>query len=361
MMTQTYDDESPMEIDASNNAFAQDEETTTSIDTVFPAILFSPNKQLELPVNLSERDLLGEFITDQSINEDDVDNNDNSSASESNEYAPHACYSPDDAKKRFPTFRSEFKEDHWSHICEKTMRFFVRKQSRNDRQRRNVHENDIELQYLTRELGNVSTVESFWFHATSWESAIEKVEKGPKISEGPLDMAYYGAFYLNPDYHDCHDWFYTRDSKFQGKHAMLIYKFHSETLSKKGKSILEKQKWKTVAGERSQSSGKFEDDWTYTYQNSDPDHIHKSGDNARIRHRWDELPAMQLIIYTEKMCRKIHRCLVGCVYYENCDALADELNNSNQIINDNQLDSSANSSTFRNQSQFKVHKTKRPK
>ncbi|CAF3768349.1 unnamed protein product [Rotaria socialis] len=312
-----------MEIGASNDAFAHDKETTISIDTVFQAIVFSPNKQLELSVNLSQGDLLSDYITYQYINKDDVDDNDKSSVSESNQYEPHASYSPDHAKERFPTFRWEFEEDYWLQVCEKTVRFFVRKQSRNDRQRRNVHEDDIQLQYLKRELGNISTAESFWFHATSWGSAIEKVEKGPKISEGPLDMAYYGAFYLNPDYHDCHDWFYTRDSKFQGKHAMLIYKFHPETLSKKGKRILEKKKWKTVAGERSQPSGKFEDDWTYTYQNSDPDHIHKSGDNARIRHRSDELDAMQLIIYTERMCKKIHHCLIGCVYYENCDASTD--------------------------------------
>ncbi len=246
-------------------------------------------------------------------------------------------------------------------------KFFVRKQSRNDPQRRDVHENDIALHDLEREFGNLETEASVWYHATSWESAVKKVEEGPQLSEGPLDLAYYGAFYLNPSYRDCHDWFYTRDSKFQGKHAMLIYKFYPEWLSKKGKRVLDIKRWRNLAGERSQPSGKFEDDWTYTYQNSDPDHVHKSGDNAKIRKTRDEQQAMQLIIYTEKMCTKIHRYLIGCVYYESCDASIDQAGISNRILDDRQSDSEMNSyasSRIRSKStqhQSKSHRIKRRK
>lgn len=255
---------------------------------------------------------------------------------ESNEYKEHATYSSDQAKMRFPTFRSEFEENQWSGTYHKTGKFFVRKQSRSNPQNRNVKEDDVELLDLKRPFSHASlnSEETFYYHASSWESVIKKVEEGPQISEGPLDMAYYGAFYLNPDYHDCHDWFYTRDSKFQGKHAMLIYKLCPETLSKNGKQVLDRKKWRSLAGERSQPSGKFEDDWTYTYQNVDPDHIHKSGDNARIRTRWDAQPAMQLIIYTEKMCRKIHSCLMGCIYYENCAVSSDQFNICSRILDD---------------------------
>lgn len=250
---------------------------------------------------------------------------------ESNGYIPHANYFPNIGNQRFPNFRSEFHEDQWFPMWHKTGRFFVRKQSRNDPKRRDVHENDIALHDLEREFNNLGTESSVFCHATSWESAIKKVEEGPQMSEGPLDLAYYGAFYLNPCYRDCHDWFYTRDSKFQGKHAMLIFKLHPESLSKKGKQVLDIKRWRSLAGERSQSTGKFEDDWTYTYQNSDPDHVHKSGDNAKIRKTRDGQQAMQLIIYTEKMCTKIYRHLMGCVYYENCNSSVNQGDISNQI------------------------------
>ena len=284
-------------------------------------------------------------------------------------YVNHASYSPDKSNVRFPTFRSEFEENIWSPTYHMEEKFFVRKQPRTNPQKRDVKENDVELQDLNRRFGNVDVnfEESFYYHATSWESAIKKVEEGPYKSEGPLDMAYYGAFYLNPSYRDCHDWFYTRDSKFQGKHAMLIYKFRPETLSKKGKEVLQIKRWQSLAGERSQRTGKFEDDWTYTYQNSDPDHIHKSGDNARIRKRWDEQSAMQLIIYTEKMCRKIHKCLMGCVYYENCAASSGELDIFGQMLDDYQLNSPLNFSASchihsqANHHQSKIYRNRRRK
>ncbi len=65
-----------MEIDAPNDASAYDDQTTTSIDPIEQAIRFSPNKQLELPVNLSQTSPLEEFISDQSINDDDDDDDD---------------------------------------------------------------------------------------------------------------------------------------------------------------------------------------------------------------------------------------------------------------------------------------------
>ncbi|CAF1462587.1 unnamed protein product, partial [Rotaria sordida] len=94
MTTQKYDDESPMEIDAPNDAFAYDDQTTTttSVDPIDQAIGFSPNKQRELPVNLSQTDLLEEPISNQPINDDDDDER---GVSESHGYIDHASYSSD--------------------------------------------------------------------------------------------------------------------------------------------------------------------------------------------------------------------------------------------------------------------------
>lgn len=275
-----------------------DQKTTISIER---AISFSPDQQRELRVNFSRRNLLGnDHSSDDSMNEhEDVNEN--------NVYMEHAC----DSDMNFPKFRSNFENDLWSPTSNMMNHFFVRKQTRS------CWENDIQLQDLMKLVPNDNHEEKLWFHGTSWKSAIKKVEEGPQISHGPLDMAYHGAFYLNPDHHDCYEWFRTADSKFKGKHAMLIYKFHPESLSKKGKEVFNINKWRTLAGERSRSTGKFEDDWTYTYQCSNPDCIHRSGDNARIRKIRGDQDAKQLIIYTEKMCRKIHNCLIGCVYYEN--------------------------------------------
>ena len=238
---------------------------------------------------------------------------------ESTVYIYHAS----DSNKKFPEFRANFEENKWSSTCNNLNNFFVRKQCRNSLQNCTAGADlsdcsDIGLQALLT--SDDESEQTTWYHATSWLSAIKKIEEGPQMSEGPLDMAYNGAFYLNPCYYDCYEWCNTKDSQFQGKHAMLIYQFHPETLSKKGKRVLDVNKWKSLAGERSQSSGKFEDDWTYTYQNSDPNHIYKSGSNARIRKTRDAKQAMQLIIYNEGMCRKIHKHLIGCVYYENLHA-----------------------------------------
>lgn len=63
-----------MDIDASNDAFVyHKQKTTTSIDPVEQAVHFLPSKQLELPVNLSQRNLLEQSISDQPINDDDDD------------------------------------------------------------------------------------------------------------------------------------------------------------------------------------------------------------------------------------------------------------------------------------------------
>jgi hypothetical protein len=148
---------------------------------------------------------------------------------------------------------------------------------------------------------------------------------------------------------------------------MLIYKFNPESLSSKGKRILDIKRWRSLVGERSHCSGKFEDDWTYTYQSSNPNDICKSGDNARMRMRWDKQPAMQLIIYNEKMCRKIHPFLIGCIYYAKCNASVDALAVPSKILDDQQSESEMNSAgsrliqSQRIQHQSKFYRTKRRK
>jgi len=289
-----------------NEFFMETDTSSDVIDPIEQAVAFSLELQWELPVKFSES-LHADSISEQSFTNDDTDED------EGIVYVYHASNS----NGKFPEFRADFEENIWSPTYNHMNNFFVRKQ------RRNYLEgcaaglsdySDIGLQALLT--SDDESEQTTWYHATSWSSAIKKIEEGPQMSEGPLDMAYNGAFYLNP----CYEWCNTKDSQFQGKHAMLIYQFHPETLSKKGKRVLDVNKWKSLAGERSHRSGRFEDDWIYTYQNSDPGHINKSGSNARIRKTRDDKRAIQLIIYNEGMCRKIHKHLIGCVYYENLHA-----------------------------------------
>lgn len=224
-------------------------------------------------------------------------------------------YHASDSSKKFPEFRVDFEENIWSSTYNSMNDFFVRKQRWSSLKECSA---DIGLQaLLTLDDESEKTI---YCHATSWSSAIAIVEEGPQISKNPSDMAYYGAFYLNPCYYDSYEWRNTKDSQFRGKHAILIFQFQPEALSAKGKYVLDVHNWKSLAGERSHHSGKFDDDWIYTYQNADPGHINKSGSNARIRKTGDDKRAMQLIIYKEGMCRKIHQHLIGCVYYENLHA-----------------------------------------
>ena len=63
-----------MEIGAPNDAFGYDDQTTSvSIDLLDQTISLSSNKQQQLLVNFSERDLREESSSDQSINDDDDD------------------------------------------------------------------------------------------------------------------------------------------------------------------------------------------------------------------------------------------------------------------------------------------------
>ena len=63
-----------MEIGAPNDAFGYDDQTTSvSIDLLDQTISLSSNKQQQLLVNFSERDLREESSSDQSINDEDDD------------------------------------------------------------------------------------------------------------------------------------------------------------------------------------------------------------------------------------------------------------------------------------------------
>jgi len=80
--------------------------------------------------------------------------------------------------------------------------------------------------------------EKYWFHATNVNNAQEIIQFGPTFDNNPSDYAANGVFYLNPSYIDCYDWLVTRNSRFDGYHAMLIFKFDPEKLSSKGKNLL---------------------------------------------------------------------------------------------------------------------------
>ncbi|UJR24547.1 hypothetical protein I4U23_005922 [Adineta vaga] len=179
-----------------------------------------------------------------------------------------------------------------------------------------MSEADIELAQLKNLSANNENESEYWYHATSWKKAKRIMRMGPRISKGPSDLANRGAFYLNPSHDDCYSWFATKDSSFKGRHAMLIYKFDLEILSSNGKRLDDKGKWKNLVTERSKCSSPCKEDWIYTYQNSNPSSVNKSGNNVKARSMQNGEPAMQLIICQERMCRNIHKCLVGCVFYK---------------------------------------------
>ncbi|CAF3531880.1 unnamed protein product [Adineta steineri] len=211
-----------------------------------------------------------------------------------NTQTTYSNYIIDPFDKKFPGYTIKYPESIWIRPnCR--AKYFIRKQPRIEAPRSDASETDIALNELENLVLNDGKCSYYWFHATSWKSAKKKAQKGPKMSKGPLDMAYHGAFYLNPCYDDCYEWFSTKNSSFKGKHAMLIYKFDPENLNRNGRRLDDKGRWKTLAGERSKNSAPYKEDWIYTYQNSNANKIEKSGNNAKIRLMSNGKPAMQLI------------------------------------------------------------------
>jgi hypothetical protein len=175
-------------------------------------------------------------------------------------------------------------------------------------------EDKIQLNDLKEKCSSINSDEEYWFHATTWDNAQNIIKTGPVLGEKPSDYSSTGAFYLNPSYFDCYDWFIVNNSKFNGSHAMLIYKFHPNKLSEKGEELAVKQ-WLKNVKKRSTTTSRNNLDWSLVPQNAHPKAIDK---NEKVRHRWTNHGdiAMQLVIHTAEMCDKLHPCLVACVFYQ---------------------------------------------
>ncbi|CAF1173832.1 unnamed protein product [Adineta steineri] len=222
----------------------------------------------------------------------------------------------------------------WSlaHVClndsnESLPKYYIRNQSRATISMSDEQEHQIALDDLTKMCEGTDNRQPYWFHATSWANALNIIETGPQMGDKPSDYSSHGAFYLNPCYDDCYDWFSTRNSVFKGHHAMMMYKFNPEELSKKGETP-DKNQWKKNVKElkessseknvkkRKATSSKNNHDWSFVPQDANPDNFSKH-DETRDRKTSQGKPAMQLVIHTESMCKKIHYHLVACVFYQN--------------------------------------------
>ncbi|CAF3769223.1 unnamed protein product [Adineta steineri] len=175
-------------------------------------------------------------------------------------------------------------------------------------------EHQIALDDLTKMCGGTDNGQPYWFHATSWENAHNIIETGPKIGNKPSDYSSNGAFYLNPCYYDCYDWFIARNSVFKGHHAMIIYKFIPKELSE-NEGTPAKQQWKGNVKKCKAASFKNDFDWSLVPQDANPDNFSK---NHQIKARTTSQGklAMQLVIHTESMCKKTHSHLVACVFFQ---------------------------------------------
>jgi hypothetical protein len=153
----------------------------------------------------------------------------------------------------------------------------------------------------------------YFYHATRWENAKQIELKGPSLNDGLGDLACGGAFYLGTSFKDCLDWLKKNEDKFRGKYAILVYQFNPKELNVNGRDILGKKKWKKFVLQM--QSGPSPYPWVYTYQDKKPGEKKISIEDVQARRGSEVQPAMQLVIYTEKMCQAIHRCLVKCIYF----------------------------------------------
>ncbi|CAF1430358.1 unnamed protein product [Adineta steineri] len=206
-------------------------------------------------------------------------------------------------------------------------KYYIRNQSRATISMSDEQEHQIALHDLINMCAGSDDGQQYWFHATSWNKAQNFIETGPQMDNKLSDYSSHGAYYLNPCYYDCYDWLITRNSVFKGYHAMLIYKFNPEDLSENGETPDKKQWKKNVkklkessskknVEKRKATSSKNNRDWSLVPQDANPGNFSK---NHQIKARTTSQgkPAMQLVIHTQSMCKKIHSHLVACIFYQN--------------------------------------------
>lgn len=218
------------------------------------------------------------------------------------------------AYQEFPSRTYRYPVNVWVKPSRRA-KYWIRKQRRTKPQQLFLSADDIDLDALKSRFSNSTNGTRYWYQAKSWTKAKKILRKGPKLSADPADMGCGGACYWNPDFDDCYQWLRTKNRSFRGKHAILIYQFDPEMLSRHGRELFDLKKWKQTVVKRS-TSGRCKDDWTYTFQNSRPGEVRESTDNVKKRMVGGVKPAEQLIVYREKMCRKIRHCLLGCVFFE---------------------------------------------
>ena len=151
-------------------------------------------------------------------------------------------------QRKYPETMLEHGENVWSKLDPDKL-YYIRNQSRFDLDKQVLTELDIQLDSLKNHFSQSSNGATYWFHAISWSSAIKKINNGPQFSTDLLDFTFAGAYYLNPKFDDCYQWLYTKNSKFKGRHAILIYQFNPWVLSEKGEQ-LDVKTWKQTVRKR---------------------------------------------------------------------------------------------------------------
>jgi hypothetical protein len=215
---------------------------------------------------------------------------------------------------KFPRGSAEhYGLNQWSHHHENP-NLFIRNQSRTTTETRGISQSDIELSNLPIENPAMNTPEArFLFNATSWSEAIKTIESGIEIKERRNDLSVDGAFYCNPDYPNCYEWFYGKKGSFGGEHAMMIYKFDPWKLKKNGETLTEEE-WKSIVYKRNTKKCMFH--WSEAPQNKAPSDFMKQGKHPIPCRLADGRTAEQLVVRSQAMCDKMNAYIVGCVFYE---------------------------------------------
>ena len=187
--------------------------------------------------------------------------------------------------------------------------------------------------------------EELFCHATSWSCCLRIAETCPKPGRGPQDLAPDGAFYLNPDYPDGYQWLHSKRGSFGGEHAMLLYKFKPEDLSRNGK-VLDEQEWRDLVYGSNTVTNNY--GWLKAPMNTNPLGSHDPGQQIRVCRRSDGELAMQFVIRSPQICRQLHKYLVGVIFYE-------KINPPSAPLNPERFDHRNDSSTSHKRSRSSAH------
>jgi hypothetical protein len=161
---------------------------------------------------------------------------------------------------------------------------------------------------------------TFYFHATSWENTLNILYSINRFrGRHCLDFGIFPGFYLSCEIDDCIRWCVRNRKRWRYKTAVLLFYLPDTLPSHLAFKHLTDTEWTNVTKESRECLQKQyeirtikEYDLIYGDMVSNPEEVKENG-KLPVPHA---PPKAQLVGRTDRSDRFLHKCLVGCVYFQ---------------------------------------------